>query len=527
MVSKETLILLAKLSMIAVTLLGLTACRSVMQASDIYVAQNATGANNGHDCADAHDTSFFNNGGNWGSGAPIGPGTTVHLCGKITGSTNSDVLVAQGSGTSGNPITILWEAGAQVSSPACNYCFNTNRNTFLVLDGNGTNPSITSTNNGSSAGGFANSISTNGINAAGCSNCEFRNLTITNMYVFTDPNNDHNGSGGGIGISGSSNIKIHDCTFDQMNGPVWDGFGNGDTNISIYKNTFDHFNHGIEIGNNNSNVISNVFIYGNHFKNMVTWDSSANNYHHDGIFFYQNTEVANTVRNFYLYDNLFDGDLGVNATAWIYYNSGLNGIYVFNNKMFNPGARSVALLESGYPNTGDQNNFIYNNYFQCNVQGRAVQASGFTNYTLENNAMDACSVYFFGENSLNLGSGKIDHNVYGGATPGNDSLFKWNNTYISLTALRALGIDVNSLTPTSTGVNSTGIPQAGSAVIHNDATNFANLDSSCAGNLAPLCTDFAGVARPASGSNNWDAGAYSFSSLAPINPPTNLSAGIH
>ena len=49
-------------------------------ASDIYIAQNATGGNTGADCADAHAASWFNSSSNWGSGSgKIGPGTTVHL----------------------------------------------------------------------------------------------------------------------------------------------------------------------------------------------------------------------------------------------------------------------------------------------------------------------------------------------------------------------------------------------------------------------------------------------------------------
>ena len=71
-------------------------------ANDIYIGQNASGSGNGSSCANARAASFFNSGGNWGSGATqIGPGTVVHLCGNITSG-----LTFQGDGTSGNPVIV-------------------------------------------------------------------------------------------------------------------------------------------------------------------------------------------------------------------------------------------------------------------------------------------------------------------------------------------------------------------------------------------------------------------------------------
>src|SRR5581483_9018250 len=52
------------------------------------------------------------------------------------------------------------------------------------------------------------------------------------------------------------------------------------------------------------------------------------------------------------------------------------------------------------------------------------------------------------------------------------------------------------------GLNSAGVPQAGSAAIGAGA----NLTSLCTGNLVPLCSDIAGNPRPSTGA--WDAGAY-------------------
>src|SRR5580700_2598827 len=89
---------------------------------DIYVSQNGLGALNGHDAADAFALSFLNNALNWGTGPlQINPGDTVHLVGTLTsiGTTPpfNTALNLPGSGTLGNPITILFEPGANLTSP--------------------------------------------------------------------------------------------------------------------------------------------------------------------------------------------------------------------------------------------------------------------------------------------------------------------------------------------------------------------------------------------------------------------------
>ena len=98
---------------------GMLLTASYARANDIYLAQGGSGAANGADCADAFSTSFFNSGSNWGSGqSQIGPGTTVHLCGTITGSAGSTGLTFQTGGASGRPIVLVFESGRV--SPASN-----------------------------------------------------------------------------------------------------------------------------------------------------------------------------------------------------------------------------------------------------------------------------------------------------------------------------------------------------------------------------------------------------------------------
>jgi len=44
-------------------------------------------------------------------------GNTLHICGTITGSGGATAITAAGNGSSGNPITIKFETGAQLDAP--------------------------------------------------------------------------------------------------------------------------------------------------------------------------------------------------------------------------------------------------------------------------------------------------------------------------------------------------------------------------------------------------------------------------
>src|SRR3984893_17134985 len=96
---------------------GLYASVASAQASNVYITPD--GGGNGICTNNTHPPSWFNNSGNWGNGATqIGPGTIVHLCGTFVGAQGATMLTAQGSGSSGNPVTILFESGANLTSPA-------------------------------------------------------------------------------------------------------------------------------------------------------------------------------------------------------------------------------------------------------------------------------------------------------------------------------------------------------------------------------------------------------------------------
>jgi hypothetical protein len=121
-----------KLLLILTFLLLLAA--SPVAAEDLYVAQSSSGAADGSSCANALAATFFNNAANWGAGAgQINGGDTVHLCGTIT-----STLTTQASGTAGNLITILFEAGAKLSQAVCpsgTGCLQIAGHDFIVVNG--------------------------------------------------------------------------------------------------------------------------------------------------------------------------------------------------------------------------------------------------------------------------------------------------------------------------------------------------------------------------------------------------------
>jgi len=138
------------LGLLFTLLLALPASASL---TNVYIAQSSAGSADGTSCANAYAVTFFNTSGNWGSGSSqIGPGTTVHLCGTFTFSAGATALTFNGSGTSGNPITLLWESGAVLQAPyfsAATFGINGNGASYVVING-GTNGVIQNTANGTS-----------------------------------------------------------------------------------------------------------------------------------------------------------------------------------------------------------------------------------------------------------------------------------------------------------------------------------------------------------------------------------------
>jgi len=510
----------AVLTMACLTLFTIGARAS---ATAVYIAQNAAGAANGADCADAKPVSFFNNAANWGNGlGQIGPGTTVHFCGTFTGGPNSNMVTVQGSGTSGNPITLLLEPGALFTAPywsATGGAIGCNGFNYITLDGGGSSL-IQNTANGT---GLTYQQDSAGVDFEACDHGEVRGLNIQNIYV-------HTGTGsveGGHGILYQyipTTASIHGNTVVYAENAIDVNYQNGASSISIYNNTTDYHKWGIAIGSTSSSCsASGINVYGNsvgpHFDAML---DSAQTFHGDGIIIISTAPGTMSYSNFY--NNYIHGDMSAsfqfNSTGYLFLTGIFNHVNIFNNvigqDILNPGAGGPeGLIRIGGTNDVANeftNGLIANNTFY-GPGPAAIKYDG-DNFTSENNIF------------YNVGSAYLD-NLAGpmAITSKNNDFYGFSYLasylggvyYNTFAAWQAVGFDVG--VNGSNGnplLSSSYVPQSGSAAIGLGA-NLSNLG------LTALNSDKAGTPRPASGP--WAAGAYQFGAAGPT-PPSGLIATV-
>lgn len=548
--------LLPKGLVCAVTFVGLVlgyGIPALGSAANIYIAQSAAGAANGADCNDAYAYTFFNTAKNWGSGASqIGPGTTVHLCGTFTFTAGTAGLTAQGSGASGNPITIHFESGAILQSP---YFLNgganaggainlaANQVSYITINGGGTGI-IQNTNNGT-AGSYTYQNATLGIEASCTANVTIQNLTIQNMYVRTSTTDSSIDQTGLNSIHATdngctnhlTNLTINNVT---MHDAGWHLAIYG-TNTIIENCNIYNMDHGIASGLGSTGY-SGLYVVGNHFHDMAVWDdtSGSDAYHHDGIHLW-GTSGSGGWTNVYIYNNQFDGNAGT-PNAWIYFEYVVGPSYMFNNT-FTSSPGSSFPSEFG-PFGGTTTQFLANNTLydysatSCANSGSIGLVTRSTGVTAKNNIVAGQYTSMILGAGYSLASGGIDYNVYGNtyaACGASSNTFSIGGVYDGNTlagwqaALPAgNGQDLHAKQATTNsqlGINSNMTLASGSIAIGAGT----NLYSTCNGQpnpgLGALCYDKNGVARPASGA--WDAGAYVYAAAAPPAAPTNPSAMSH
>lgn len=461
-------------------------------AADFYVAQHAAGLNNGKDVADAHSVSWLNNSGNWASpkqAEKIGPGDTVHLCGTISGDGTNAPIQIQASGSSGSPITILWETDAKVSTPACpaGELVLTNGNSYLLFNG-GTNGIIENTDNGSALG---NQLSVHGIKAVGGSNLEFENLTIQNLYVPNGSDTPPDCQGIFLKQCGS-NISIHNCSFNYVSWAIsLSGAADSETNFTCYDNTFDNYDHGIAA----CTGYHSGSIHDNDFGSTAIWDTSTNTWHHDAIHFW-----GTSVSNINIYNNYIHGNWGSNPTTQLYMEgSGVTDINIFNNILTSTGD-----LPDGYIYIKNGGNIgIYNNTFLgCGkTYAETVIANTSATVSFVNNLVTSVSTFFHGKDSQTFISPGLHNNLYANLVSSGNHPFYYQGTATSTIAgwQQLTGKAANSSLVSNAYLNSGGTLQSNSPAI-GAGSNLTNLG------ITALNSDKNGNARPSSGA--WNIGAY-------------------
>jgi hypothetical protein len=411
------------------------------RAKDFYVSQSGLGNGTGGDAADSLSLAWLNTAGNWGTGSgQISPGDTVHLVGMFT-----SPLVVAGNGTSQNPITILFEPGANFTSP-CWPAFGAIQLygiSWIVIDG-GVNGVIQNTANGT---GLANASNSRGIGGGNNGTAllnygVIQNLTITNIY--RNIPGDANRLGYPVDLSGSF-ITVSNCNLSDGDAVIsYAMSGANATNILLLNNRLLNFNHGIFIGVGDNSLVTNVVIAGNLLDHSDLWGNAAGHHLDDIIIANNTTNQSAQFSGFYIYQNTFGPHFGVPNTAAIFNglsnpgyqmknlfiynnlflassNSWANGfagsgsnVWVVNNTLFGTNASGVFL--GGGAGIAGSPAYFYNNIL---MGGGGVSLSAFTganisNSTLPTNDLSVVNTY--------LGSTWSDHNIIAGASSPNFGL---------------------------------------------------------------------------------------------------------
>lgn len=516
-----------------------------VKGADIYLGQSATGSNNGQSCSSAYSYTFFNNSGNWGSTAgKIGPGVTVHLCGTFNGSAGQQLLRAQGSGTSGHPITIKFESGALLSAPYWSGAgaIIISGRSYIVVDG-GTNGTIQNTQNGTGLPYHQNSVA---VQALPCNNCEIKHLHIQNLYVHKqcEASSGCDNSADQTQINAvqfqGSNISIHDNVMHDIGWVLYQNYTN-DSNVQIYNNNIYNMDHGLACAGAYY-MVQDEHIYNNHFHDMAAWDTgTADSYHHDGIHCFNGS--GGKIQKLYVYNNLFDGNAGnCCVTSWMFLEGGAQGTpwtdasgtaYVWNNVVIG----SIDLVYGQFSIARGSGHWVSNNTIigpngSSGNNGACIYfGSSASGVIVQNNVLEGCNQLIDGDVSSTYST--INHNAYGLSHGGNPNWEFGSKRSTSLASWQsACGCDTQSVANLSSALalSSAGLPQAGFIGM----TVGANLTGLGTGSLASILSDTsAGDTRSPVGrlsSGSWVAGAYTSSSAATAAlpaAPTSLSVTVH
>lgn len=487
-----------------------------VSATTRYIAQSAGAFPGGTSCKGqvAITPATFNSTTN-------SPGDVNYICGTITGSAGSNLVSVHGSGSSGNPVTILFDNGAVLQAPyfsASSYGINGNGTQWIVIDG-GINGTIQNTANGT---GITYQQASTFVGGFG-SNFTVRNLAFLNIYQHTY--GDANGAGSwGLSLKGQTNVTIGpNNSFTYCDVCIMGDWSNSsDSNWTIEGNSFADSNQDIQLGFYPAGTFSNLSIYGNKATNWANWDDAGDNYHHNFIHLFTNLPGANLTGNLWIYNNSAVGDIGATATSLIFLennNGGSGGtmgpVYIFNNVLSKTNA-NVPTSE-GIVTVMSTGGYLLNNTISDagGTGSNAYNCTHFTSgaWTMENNVLVGCGSYIYDQNTSMTA---VNNNVYYGATsPQWISQSIWDTTLASWRA--SCSCDAASVT-TSPNLDTNYRPQSGSSAIGLGA-NLTSLG------ITPLDSDLTGNARLSSGA--WIAGAYSSSASTGPNAPVGLTATVH
>jgi hypothetical protein len=515
-----------------VIILALMLSASFAFGTTRYVAQTAGTFSGGTNCNGhtAITVATFN-------AATQAPGDINYICGTLTASGGGSLLAPKGNGSSGSPVSIIFDTGATMTAPYWSVtagAISLDGHSWYVVDG-GTvcgrvgnastgsdvtcNGQIIATANGNL---LANQQTTVGITGAGMSNVEIRNVGFINLFVHPTGGAelaDHTQQNA-IRFTGSNNL-IHNNYISNAGWALFTNFANGDTGVQIYNNYIANMDHGVAYATENANTnATHLLIYGNHFGSMVNWDGCSGNCHHDSVhLFVCDAGCTGSALTGAIYNNLFSGDSGFSNTANIYY-EGTVHVHVFNNVVDNSCCGEN--MNNGAIEPGGTNNLTANNTVIGSGTGTQttvlVEQGGGTGQRFQNNIITTGAGFWKPSDGTFTA---ISNNLYAN---GSSNYWICNANFYDFTQLSSWTSgcsDSGSTTVSSALLNSNYTLQASSAA----KALGTNLTSLCTGDDVPLCTDAVGVPRPSTGT--WDAGAIQYSSGLQIKPPSNLNGVVH
>lgn len=529
-------------------------------ATTRYVAQTAGTFSGGTACNSqtAITPATFN-------GLTLSAGDTTYLCGTITASSNTTALTISQNGTSGSPISLLFDTGAILQAPyfaqygnsgSCGGAICIANRSWIVIDGQNTG-TIQNETNGSPNGTWGNNNCPGGVacvtqNASGgieaslTSNITIKNLSIINLYVnvLGDGTLGDSSTVRAINFTGSNwliqNNVIHDCGWCLA-----DFYSNGDSSVEISQNNIYDFGHAMAIAASAANAITTVKVHDNQIHDTANWGAPGCPFHNDGIHLFGIT--GSSIDQFFYYNNYNYGNWGTCPTGFVFVEAAGSGTP--SNLKTSAWWNNVFIIPSGSPadtsgwfeldqGASGTQTVIGNTFVGDNATDNTLcmQMQGLNSLTYEDNVVSNCG------DPIEISSSTltaVDYNSYGPSCSNGGNCFIHNGSFAgSFSAWKtACACDSHGQQNNTMLLNANGSPQTSSPVIEFGK----NLGSLATGSLATFANDTtlgntrAALARPAATTCTQgtatcpDGGAFQFSAASNATPPapaTGLFADI-
>lgn len=264
-------------------------------------------------------------------------------------------LTVENSGSSGSPITILFNAGASLQAPvwaSASGAINVGSRSYIVIDGgstgligsiNGnpqfTNGFITNTANGTVLANQASSIFIYGPDST---NITVQNLLLYNLYVRTSTL-DSAPAGGSArswsaitafynGNTAPTNWKVTNCLIHDAYSGFFITYYTGSTNFEYSFCTVYNCNWGGNSGDYGIGATTTILlVHDNYFHDWANWDdtSGANAFHHNGFFGW--AVSGGTSMGLRYYNNVVGPNFGGNASSGMFVQGWITDVIFYNN----------------------------------------------------------------------------------------------------------------------------------------------------------------------------------------------------